>query len=282
MKRNSQPNTRLVSTHSISFRVFVAVASLPVLTAGAFAQSAASSYGTLSYSFALDANSSNLGQYLSVQDNGLLTYNFYTGAGPYMVSSGTGVASAAVNGGTYYDNSTWSGFSGASSSASESAPTGSAVASVGSQENLELYDSGTSSITLDISATGYALGSASVTGPTTASNFASVDTYLGIYAFDVTADMAISNPLVHISGNAATGVSTSATSDWTPYISGGNLYYSGSYDLTLTPGHLYALEFYTSGDAHASASTATPSPAAMLPMIAGLAGLLRRRISRRD
>jgi hypothetical protein len=266
--------------HRLIFRARACVIfAMTVLTASAaLAQSSSSSSSDLKYSFALDPNSTAFASDLTVTDDGLSQYNLInSNAGPYTLTSGSGSASTNIGGATQYSGATWSGENQISSSAGEGIG-GAATASIGSQEVLTFKNSGTSTISLDITALALVTGSVSATGPTTSSNFAQVDTYAGIYDFDLTTGTAIANPLVHLSGAADTGVSTSLTGDWTPEQIGGQTYYSESYVLNVAPSESHIVEFYASGK---NVTSAVPEPKAILPFLVGLVGVASfRRKSR--
>jgi hypothetical protein len=251
------------------------VLSLAAISASSYAQSSASSQAGMYYSFSIDPNSAAYGQYLSVTDLGLETYNLVNYGGyAYTSMSGSGYGTAAVDPATYFDDSNWSGYSGAGSSAGVLGTTGTGIASVGSQESLELTNFGSYAIQLDISALAVGTGDTSIAGP---GDTATEDTYLGIFAFNVDTGWS-DNPLVALSGSGNNPTGVSYTSDWTPFSYNNETYYSGSYDLILAPGDTYSLAFYTSGVVNTSAgASSVPGPAGMVPMLAGLIGLAAKR-----
>ena len=262
------------SRHSLGMvsRV-VLVAALAVVAVAAQAQSLASSYGQISFSVKIDPNSSASAQNLSITDHGYLTYNLVGPGGAYASHSGVGSASASVDPGTYFDGT--NGYTSTSSSAQ--ATSGKATASVGSQENLQITNSGTTTIFLDISALATTASMATMVGAVTASNYANLKTYIGIYDFNITAVHAVANPLILTSGSADMGLTTTATADWTPVNIFGTTFYSGAYLMAIGAGESHALEFYTSGKDFAGAPAAVPSPAAALPMLASMVSLAIRR-----
>ncbi len=268
----SSKSTR--SPLSLQLRVGVIAAMLVVTASVSLAQSLSSSSSDIKYSFTLDPNSVSLASNLTVNNGGLIQYNLIdsTVSGPYTAMTGSGSASASIDPVTQYNNSTWSGENKINSSAS-SGPNGTGSASVGSQENLFLTNSGSSTISLDISALVQVNTSVSTTGPTTASNFAQLSTYAGIYDYDITTMNAISNPLVHPSGDAGTGVNTALTGNWTTETIGGQTYYQDSYVMNLAPGEEHLLEFYASSKNLSGGTPVTPEPAAFLSLFAGLIGI---------
>ena len=253
-----------------------AAALLALLAATASAQSSSSSFGSLDYRFELAAGSVGREADLTVTDDGEQTYNLVNAdASDYLVSTGTGAGMTGTDANTAYDPLAWSGHNGIETSAGESAPTGTATASVGSQENLRLRNTGTTAISLLVSALAQIGGNATATGPSTASNFARVDTYVGIFDFNLTAGSRVANPLIHVSGTDASGVSTTATSDFAAPTSNFP-YYVGTYSLTLAPGETHALQFYTSAR-NVTAAAPVPEPSVVLALLGGVAAVVRRR-----
>jgi hypothetical protein len=117
----------------------------------------------------------------------------------------------------------------------------------------------------------------SVTGASTATNFASTEAYFGIFDYNVTTGTTVSNPYGNLTGSA-TGSSTYVTGDWTPVSINGLTYYYADYVLTVDPGETHILALYASGASLTGSGTgSTPAPAALLPMAAGIVGLAARR-----
>ncbi len=256
-------------------RSFFASALLLSLAAAACAQSSASSHATLNYSFALDGASQPFASDVVIEDQGLQTYNLIVpfdpsnGAdnslyfAPYTASTGNGNAYAEVNGGTYFDLSSQTGFAGVDSYA-ERNPDGTADASVGTQETMVIYNNGANDVTFDILAFAEAQGLATATSGTS-----QVDTYVGIVSYDFTAQT-FYNPLIHIYGpNGA--VVTSTTAEWTAQ---GNDTYQASFGFTVKAGQSRSLGFYTSSINHAAP---VPEPASLAALGLGAAAVLRRR-----
>lgn len=254
-------------------------ASLAVVTASAQAQSYANSGGDLSYSFSADTSVNDYTSYLTVNDNGMTTYNLIdSSAAAYVATTGTGSGSATVSPNNYYDNSSWQGYSQITVHADESGAVGTASASVGSQEGiyLGLDAAAPGAITIDVTASGYAAASLGITSASNPENFASVDTYLGIYDFDLTTLKAVANPLVHLTGTDAIGVVPSYSSEWSTSQINGLTYYTANYVMTIQPGEAHALEFYTSGKAITSANP-VPAPSSGVAMLAGVIGIVIRK-----
>lgn len=256
---------------------------LAALPAVVHAQSTAGSYASLDYSFALSAADTGRESDVVITDNGELTYNlvvpFNTPGyfAPYTAMTGSGTAFAEVNSRTNYDPTGQSGNNGINSRASETDPTGTATASVGSQENLSIENTSATSISFDVMALLQITGDASATGTSSSSNFATVDTYGAIYDFNLTTLTAVANPGVHISGSDSTGITTT-TGGFTPITLDNLPYYYGTYTLTIAPGETHALEFYTSSKNVTSASP-VPEPAPFAALGLGALALLRRRRS---
>ncbi len=254
----------------------VAIITAALAVTGAYAQSQSSFDSQLSYSFSLDANSADHAADLTVTNLGVQNYNLLNGdSSPFASATGNAAASTSLNSDSTYDELNWNGFSQVGGSATSS-PDGSSAASIGYQQNLQLVNSGLSTIQINISAVTGVFGSVGITGPSTNDNYAQVQAYGGIYDFDINTLTGV-NPLVHVSGSDLSPVTTDFTADWTPFDLGGSTYYSGSYVMTLLPGETHILEFYTSGKSLTGASNAVPTPATILPMLVGLGGLVLRR-----
>lgn len=265
-------------------RSALVVASLASVVGAAHAQSNASSTSAINYSFSVDTGSADPASDLVVTDNGQVTYNLiapltppYTAYySPYAQANGADASASTFDSPfTGYNGLTMSGYEGVGSYASESGPTGSAAASLGMQENLVLTDSGSNSITIDISAIGFIDGSATVTG---AMGYATETSYAGIFAYDARTYATIDTHVVTLTTTSTGGPVYGETGVWAPI--GPGEYYAG-YQLTINGGQNVALDFYASGLAE-STTQAVPAPTGVMTLGMGVAGLLlRRRKARR-
>jgi hypothetical protein len=264
----------------------VLAASLAALAVSASAQSYASSNGSINYSFALDPNSSGLGSSLVVTDQGESVYNLVNSSGqPYTSTSGSGNADAIPSSDTIFNGynpstGSWTGYNGIFSDAYETGTTGTAIASVGSEEFVTVENIGTAPITIDVTAVAYCFGSVSVTGNSSPTNYANSETDVDVLDYDYDNDT-YGNPYVIVSGSASTGLGTYYTPEWTPLnpIAFGPGAYSLSYQMTVAGDGLHALEFYTRSYDSAVAN-AVPSPSGILALSVGLLGLMCKRRKR--
>ncbi len=251
-------------------RLAAVVAALACLAVAANAQSVANSHGNISYGFGINANSGGTAADLQVDDLGLVVYNIYDHNNSLYASLvGNANVSAYIDAGTSFDPGGWTGVAGAGSHA-DASPNGSAIGSSGAQQNLQLTNNGSLTITIDTFCFANITGDASVVGTVDANNFAMVDTYGGVYEVNLTT-FASSNPYVHLHGDS-TGITTDTFNGFG--LLGGDLY-NDNYSFDIAPGESHLLAFYTSGLSNVSA--AVPDPTTIVPMGIGLVGLLARR-----
>ncbi len=273
--RNESTTSKLTPSRNLALKAVLISSLVGAIATSAFAQSSAASTSDITYGFQLNPNSFNQGPNLSVSDLGMHTYNlFNSDYATYAKINGMSSAYGTADPSSTYSNVSWSGWSAVMSGAVTSA--GKAAGSAGVQESVMLSNTGTDKIFLDVNALGHAFGSAAITGAVGPYNYASVNTYVGIYDFNITTLTAMSNPLVHIYGDS-TGLTTSVTSDWSTVTTSTGTEYDGHYLVTLNPGETHFLSFYSSGKVIAAANNAVPAPAAALSLLTGLIGTAIRR-----